>query len=422
MEEFEKQRQAGTEGRIQDVVEVAIRAAAAATGAIEGLYPITTGQTIHVAERFGDWQSELGAVGGNSLALFEAQLRAYHMADSVAASDIGFTASGIRQLHVELCTPQLASEPELRIGEFKLEDNCTKKSDGTIHRYARWGDAAPELNRLIDAMRLPEFADAHPALQAAYAHLAFAAIHPFEDGNGRVARALSSALLQRTIGIPLIIYADQKDRYLAALERADQNDYAPFIRFIFDRCLHSMRFVADRVAATVTPESEDFERLYAAQAGLSFQEITAIAQRVGQEMAQVFTELLPTRRLPSQVSGGVSQQNRGPLTGKVFAEQFRETSPPNQTLTIVLGLASQPPATAQVQTSFAVLVARDISDRFPFVIANWDAPADRFDIRLDEVHPENTTDYVIGRRAWAERQISEALTRLYDSAKANRQN
>jgi len=58
---------------------------------------------------------------------------------------------------------------------------------------------------------------------------------------------------------------------------------------------------------------------------------------------------------------------------------------------------------------------------FPFVIANVESPSDRFDIRLEEVYPENTTDFVIGRRAWVERKISEGLTRLYEMAKANRQ-
>jgi Fic family protein len=39
--------------------------------------------------------------------------------------------------------------------------------------------------------------DAHPALHAAWAHVAFAAIHPFKDGNGRTARILSSLAMYR---------------------------------------------------------------------------------------------------------------------------------------------------------------------------------------------------------------------------------
>ena len=104
-----------------------------------------------------------------------------------------------------------------------------------------------------------------------------------------------------------------------------------------------------------------------------------------------------------------------------FDSQFRGTSPPNQTLSTSVVLVSQPPASATVSMSFGTFVARDITDRFAFVIANVESPFDRFDIRLEEVHPENSTDFVIGRRAWVEREISEGLTRLYEMAKANRQ-
>ncbi len=39
--------------------------------------------------------------------------------------------------------------------------------------------------------------DAHPALRAAWVHVAFAALHPFKDGNGRAARILSSLAMYR---------------------------------------------------------------------------------------------------------------------------------------------------------------------------------------------------------------------------------
>src|SRR5437667_4695974 len=154
--EFDRQRKAPGD-HIAEVVETAIRAAAAATGAIEGLYPITTGQTIMVADRTPNWQAELDGAANSSLALFEAQLAAYHLATSLATSEIGFAASGIRQLHIELCTPQLEKEPDLRVGEYKTKDNCTKKSDGTIHRYARPGDAGPELDGLLEVVRSDAF-------------------------------------------------------------------------------------------------------------------------------------------------------------------------------------------------------------------------------------------------------------------------
>jgi hypothetical protein len=35
------------------------------------------------------------------------------------------------------CRPQAERDPSLHLGEYKKVDNCTRKSDGTVHRYAR---------------------------------------------------------------------------------------------------------------------------------------------------------------------------------------------------------------------------------------------------------------------------------------------
>ena len=45
----------------------------------------------------------------------------------------------------------------------------------------------------------------HPAVQAAYAHYALTAIHPFADGNGRLARTVASVFLMRSAGVPLFL-------------------------------------------------------------------------------------------------------------------------------------------------------------------------------------------------------------------------
>jgi hypothetical protein len=318
---------------------------------------------------------------------------------------------------MELCRPQAEREPGLRLGEYKTADNCTTKSDGTIHRYARASDTGTELEHLVEVMRSDDFTHAHPSLQAAYVHLGLAAIHPFADGNGRVARAVGSALLQSKTGMPLIIYADQRNQYLTALERADGRDYGPFARFIFDRCLDSMRFVADRVAALAAPGSEEFERLYQAHAGMTYQEVTNLAIRVADELTNDFNQAWGARRLPANISGAAGRQQRG--GGEPLGNAFRGTDV-NATIGTFLSLSSPPPAAATVQISFGIFIARDITARFPLVIANWDLPGDRLDIRLDDVVPANTTDYVIRRRAWVDRKLSEAIARLYELGKVSR--
>jgi Fic family protein len=68
-----------------------------------------------------------------------------------------------------------------------------------------------------------------PALtRAGQVHLHFASIHPFEDGNGRIARALAEKSLAQNLGQPTLIalaYTIEHDRkaYYAALERNNKD-------------------------------------------------------------------------------------------------------------------------------------------------------------------------------------------------------
>lgn len=67
-----------------------------------------------------------------------------------------------------------------------------------------------------------------PVLKTAIAHLWFVTIHPFEDGNGRIARAITDMLLARADGIPKRFYSMSKEimknrkEYYDILERTQQ--------------------------------------------------------------------------------------------------------------------------------------------------------------------------------------------------------
>jgi Fic family protein len=76
-----------------------------------------------------------------------------------------------------------------------------------------------EMQRLVSEMRSDSFSSAHPVVQASYVHYGLVVIHPFADGNGRVARALASAFTYRAMSMPIVILSEHKTSYLDALAR-----------------------------------------------------------------------------------------------------------------------------------------------------------------------------------------------------------
>lgn len=94
---------------------------------------------------------------------------------------------------------------------------------------------APAAERLVDEMEqfLAWFngsAEVDPVLKAGIAHFWFVTIHPFEDGNGRIARAIADLLLARADRLSHRFYSmsaqieAERKAYYRALERAQRGD------------------------------------------------------------------------------------------------------------------------------------------------------------------------------------------------------
>jgi Fic family protein len=78
-------------------------------------------------------------------------------------------------------------------------------------------------------------------VQAVLGHWMFGYIHPYPDGNGRIARFLMNAMLASG-GYPwTVIRVDDRAAYLSALDSASIDlDSAPFAKFIAERARWSL--------------------------------------------------------------------------------------------------------------------------------------------------------------------------------------
>lgn len=78
--------------------------------------------------------------------------------------------------------------------------------------------------------------DAPPPLRAAVLHAWLSHIHPYIDGNGRTARAISNLELIRAGYPPLIIRKKERSRYIDALSQSDEaGDIASFLDLLMER-------------------------------------------------------------------------------------------------------------------------------------------------------------------------------------------
>lgn len=105
--------------------------------------------------------------------------------------------------------------------------------------------------------------DIEPLVKAGLAHLWFLTIHPFDDGNGRIARALTEMLLSRSDRSPRRFYSmaayieSHREAYYRALERAQKgaSDATEWLVWFLEALEASLRHsekalrsVLDRVA------------------------------------------------------------------------------------------------------------------------------------------------------------------------------
>lgn len=423
-----QQKRSDASADFDRAVEVALRAAAVDTGALEGEYTVDRGFTMTVATQEEGWEEQVAARGERVRRLFEAQLRGYELARDLALSDVPITEAWIRQLHTELAegaetyqvlTPQGWREQALPKGTYKQLPNHVLQQDGTRHAYAPVDRVPDEMQRLIAELRTPVFEQAHAVLQAAYAHYALVVVHPFADLNGRAARAFASTFLLQAQQVPLVIFADQRNEYLDALITADRDNYHVFVAFIFHCAVQASQLIATHLVPSITQQAEKLGETIALLSELSQQELWSIGGELLGSLERRVRSILDEIVLPRGVDVDSMWLDHRPWSGADI-EGYREVD-------------CKPTATSEKQNMLdidltTVILARKHTTTVSLrVLANIGAPIyplliqsvetlDVFPIRLADVHPEETAGLTRRLRAWLRGLISEALGQLTKEA------
>lgn len=174
-----------------------------------------------------------------------------HLRAMVSDSERSLTEADVRDLNRILLkesfwkdaitTDGLPTRIEIRPGEYKTQPNNVRTASGEIFHFAEPVDVSARMSAMLE--RLQKFEDGeslHPVEVAAWLHHEFVLIHPFGDGNGRVARLLVNFVLMRAGYLPLIVPTETKDSYLASLRIADAGDLGPLTGFLAECLLAAM--------------------------------------------------------------------------------------------------------------------------------------------------------------------------------------
>jgi len=275
-----------------------LRRHAVETGIIERLYELDWGTTeALVAEGLtSEAANRAGGIHEGTLLVIRSQYEALEYLAELAQEGSSLSVRVIRELHTIITRHQSTYEARdqlgrifqapLRHGEWKNHDCLPLQVQSEMERLIKFYE---------------DEADAHPLVRSAWLHHRFIQIHPFEDGNGRVARALTLLVLLRDRYAPLVVDRRQRETYIAALDAANEGDLGDLIR-LFARleiaALQSTLTQPVRLASQ--PDAASVVRAYAGRLrqiqDATSQEKARGVKRVADEIAARITNYLDEQR------------------------------------------------------------------------------------------------------------------------------
>jgi len=150
---------------------------------------------------------------------------------------------------------------EITPGEYKKFPNSVRLENGEIFQYASPQETPAMMNDLMAFYKTTsDEGVAHPLWLAAMLHYKFVRIHPFDDGNGRVARLIMNYVLMKNNFPPVIIKDADKKKYITALNKADAGDLEAFVNYIGEQLVWSQEISIKAAKGEGIEEPDDVDK------------------------------------------------------------------------------------------------------------------------------------------------------------------
>jgi Fic family protein len=146
----------------------------------------------------------------------------------------------------------------IEIGQYKKFPNFVRLQNGEMFHYAKPEEVAAKMEELVNWYNNEN--ELSPEDLAAYLHYRFVRIHPFDDGNGRVARLLMNYVLLKHNLPPIIIKSADKTNYLLALNKADTGDIKAFVDYITEQLKWSLQLQIKAANNESLEEPDDLDK------------------------------------------------------------------------------------------------------------------------------------------------------------------
>lgn len=167
--------------------------------------------------------------------------------DATARCEAELTIDRLFGWHAALFPTGYSGLSQIHVGTFRDDANGPMQVvSGPIGRQRVHFEAPPADRLAVEVARFFAWANSsskdHPILKAGLGHLWFVTLHPFDDGNGRIARAIGDLLLARADGSPQRFYSlsaqIQRERrdYYGILERTQKGslDVTPWLKWFLE--------------------------------------------------------------------------------------------------------------------------------------------------------------------------------------------
>lgn len=249
----------------------------------------------------------------------------------LAAHNVDLTPFYLREIHSLVARKDESSHP----GEYRRDKVTISQTSFVPPEATQIGSLIEEM---CDFFRSDDFR-AWPAIyRAAYAHARFVSIHPFADGNGRLARLIANYFMWRA-GLPsLLLPWENRERYYDALEecnshesitRGNLTDLTTLFCDLFEDALENIKTLSAEEAASAASVDKTQDPIIAGSA--KSKRLNDLLLRIGpgrramnledqyKTWSNAFSSLLSDVREGSELVGNAFRQEWG---GSILVREY----------------------------------------------------------------------------------------------------